>query len=360
MTSDLRREASAYARDRLQGESLLREPPHPELSVIFVVPIYRESVRRVLDLLSSLANLKEMEHGSFEVLAVINNGKDDGTTKFHAARNANRLVMELPVWKNTSPILPGVIFPEPVLKQAKEIRSKITAYMIDKSSAGCELETGNAGAARDRGLAEAVARYLQLERNGLVIFLDADVVIEDREYLNKVLETFMREPGLSVVSGSIDYRFDPDVSQPAERKREIAQLERYLAMRTWELLQGYLASGTADLLPADACIGAHVLSRAFEAAAFGGWPHRATGEDTAFGKQSGSKKRPELRVNAALRYQHWMGREFDPSVDQAPLPFATEEMEELTRKISASVQGRALLERINDPAVLLYRSISVR
>lgn len=356
MSVDLRNAVSAYIRDRLEGESLLREPPDRNLQAVFVVPVHREPIRRVLELMSSLAKLE----GNFEVLCVVNNGPDDGTSKFHEARNANALVMQLPLWRNADGFGSSIIFPESVLKQAREIRSSIPVFLIDKSSRGHELPKGNVGAARDRGLAEAAARFLRLERNGLVIFLDADVIVEDAAYLKKALEIFERELDLTVAAGGIDYRFDPDVSQPRERAREIDQLKQYLEMRKWELLNEFVQSGRVNLLPTNACIGSHVLARAFQAAAMGGWPHSGFGEDTEFGLTGNCKKADALRVNAALRYQHWMGREFDPSVDHAELPFTKEEMAELTRKISASEQGRAVLARLEDISSLLYRSISVR
>jgi hypothetical protein len=268
--------------------------------------------------------------------------------------------MHLPLWRNSDAFGSIVRFPESVLKQARDIRSSIPVYLIDKSSKGHELQKGNVGAARDRGLAEAAARFLQLERNGLVIFLDADVIVEDAAYFKKALEIFERDQNLTVVSGGIDYRFDPDVSQSRERLQETEKLKQYLELRKWELLNDFLQSGKTDILPIDACIGSHVLARVFQAAAFGGWPHSGLGEDMEFGAKGACKKYDTLRVNTALRYQHWMGRDFDPSVDQVVLPFTADQMNELVRKVSASEQGRALLARLGDISTLLYRSISVR
>lgn len=363
---ELRSAASAYARERLQGEDILTIPPAKNLRVTVVVPVCGEPLRRLFELFESLAKQEGLEAGEMEIICVINTGTNDGSTAFHADKNANLLLLELPFWKNRSGFGAEQKFPEAVLKQARDLSTKLPLLAIDKSSDDHVFKTPSTGSARDRGLAEAVSRYLGLEKNGLVIFLDADVIVEDSRFIKRALDAFEKDTTMIAATGGLDFRFDPDALQPRERKRENRQIGQYLKLRKWQAMQQFFNKGEADLLPENAFIGANMLARAYEAAAWGGFQKIVYTSDAMFGKDGRAFARAhggrietlkDLRVSTALRYQHWMGREFDPADDEVRLPFTDEEFEALERYIGASTQGQAFLDTLANPAVLLYQNL---
>lgn len=347
----------------------MREPPSEKLKATIVVPSCGEPLRRPLELFESLIKQESLSAGELEVLVVINNGPDDRTASFHTKRNANILLSELPLWRNRPSFGAEHKFPEETIRLAREIGSALPLFLIDKFSEGKTFSKGGIGAARDRGLAEAVSRFLGLERNGLMIFLDADVRVEDPLFVRKAIDLFERRKELIAGAGGLMYRADPDALQPVERKREIKQIEHYLLLRRWQAMNEYLHRGTADLLPTDAFIGACMLARAYEAAAWGGFKPISNSEDAEFGKdgrrfasKSGQVVEPlksALHVVTALRYQHWMGREFDPADDEVHMPFTEADYAGLKKKISASENGKQFLTRLEDPAVLLYQDLKL-
>ncbi len=354
--------ASAFVRKRLQDVSLIETPMHKHCRVCVVVPIYREPVHRVVNLLVSLARQQVLSEGDIEVLCVVNNGPDDGTNAWKAVKQSNALVMDLPLWRNSDGFGSHLRFPTEVLEACSEVRSVFPVYAINEP----ELATGTVGEARNRGLAEAAVRFDRQGKNGLVIFLDADVVIDDPNYLSQALRLFEQDKEIVAVSGGVKLVFDPDTRDETERLRLDALVERFLRRRRYQFLERFRQGEATRLMPSDAFVGQHILARSADAAAWQGFPDWKSGEDTEFGNrakqyamQEGKRvidKKVELTVVNAIRDSDRTGASLKWKLEEEAslTPVSEESYARLESLVAASDEGRALVDHIDEVARIVW------
>lgn len=300
---------SQYLRSTLEGEKLLREPMDENCAVTVLFPVHAEPIRRILELLESVSEQKDIAHEKIEVLCLVGNDVRDGSKEREKILRANQLILELPVWKNARG-LNGQRFSDETRARAALIREKLNAYAIDKSTPGEEIEACNVGKARNRLLAEAVHRYSRWERSGVLIMTDADTTFANPLHIQTVLKFFIENKNFVAGAGGVDYVFDPDTQTEVQRERIHEAFSNYVLTRRWNFLSNYLLHKPVNLCPADACFGGNIVCSSEAAAACGGFRPIGRLEDSyffrdisVFAERAGltAAALPHLRVNAALR-----------------------------------------------------------
>ena len=354
--------ASLFVRERLKGVSLIDTPMDVRCHVCVVLPVYSEPVHRVVNLLVSLARQRAIDPSVVEVICVVNRGPDDGSKAWKKAEQSNQLILDLPVWRNRSSFGGHLRFPLDVLDASAEVRSTIAAYAVEMQTSG----NGMVGEALNRGLAEATVRFDRVENNGIVIFFGADNVVDDPDYFAKALQLFQRNPKLVAASGGVRLLFDPDTRDEQERI-EIAELvERFLRRKKLAILQRFIQGLEIGLMKDDAFLGSNMLARSADAAAWGGFPDWKRNEDSAFGyaaKRYGEEEGKEVRdvkqtlsITSALRDSDRTGSSLKAQLEKerAMEPISVAEYEKLEQQVGATKEGRELIDRIEEPANILW------
>jgi len=165
----------------------------------------------------------------------------------------------------------------------KIIISGIKVRAIDKASQGRTLpqEKANVGGARNRGVAEAVARFYELKKNGIVAQSDADTRFTD-DYITSLIETFKERPKLIGLAGKIQFENNDPNDHLFYR---VAVFDEMVYCYN-NLIELYLTNEDDGGKPAFNSInfsGANMASRAYEAAIVDGVPEVSGGEDPQFG-----------------------------------------------------------------------------
>lgn len=372
--------AMTYLQRALLGENLINHPLHPNCEAAVLVPVMREPVKRVLNLLESLAAQIEVPEGAFEVLAVINRPTDNGSTDSKLAALANQAVLDLPVWRNRDPFEAAHKFSPQLLERCRKVREGVAAYAIDKSTPGNEIPDNNIGKARNRALAEGSLRFSRVGKNGLLIFTDADARFHDPRHIAKALALFESDPDMIAAAGGVDFVFDPDTEDPEMRSLLKNAYEQLMLWKRWQHLERFAKGEEVSVVPEGAFFGNHMLTRSSVAAEIGGIPYRAEFEDSVFGlrlsqyaetqeKRVGNMSR-SLRVQSALREsdRSWstFSKEVLDRVGLLPIliedPFdpgkqhvLTEEFYAMIRlKLEAEPQGKKLVQALDDIGRAIY------
>jgi hypothetical protein len=353
-------QASSFVRERLQDVSLIDTPMDKRGRVVIVVPVHRELVYRVVNLLMSLARQRGLGEGVLEVLCVVNNGPDDGTKIWKAAKQANQLVLDLPLWRNRDGFGSHLRFPEEVLDACQEIRESIPVFAIDAPS----LPSATVGEACNRGLAEATVRFDRAGKNGLVIFLGADNVVDDPEFLLKALHLFESNPKLVAGTAGVRMIFDPDTRDEKERTLIAESIENVLRRKRMMFLERFRQGQDVGLMAKDAFL--VLMARSADAAAWNGFPDWNRNEDSMFGYaakryalQKGREVRDvkdQLSIVSALRDSDRTAASLKPKLEEerGRESVSIEEYETLERLVGASKEGRELIDYMEEPAHILW------
>jgi len=280
------KKALFYFEQNLRGEQLIEIPQNPGCEIGVVVPAYGESPERILAQVFSLVGQKGVPPEQFEVIYIVNNGKDDGSKNFKEIFELNQAVLQLPIWKNRDNLEFLKSFPEEKRDFLRTIHERFNFFAVDKSSPESSISDCNIGKARNRGAAEECKRFYEAGKNGILMQTDADVLFDYEQYLEKAVFLFRSAPTLIGVSGSVDYEFSPDNKEelePEEIKKEWQDLVLLKASkRMSQFLQGQNKVEAHDFIGFG---GANTLSRSFETAVFGNMADRAAGEDTDFSRR---------------------------------------------------------------------------
>lgn len=357
--------ASSFVRDRLKGVSLIETPLDKRCRVIIVVPVYREPVHRVVNLLMSIARQSRLGEGATEVLCVVNNGPDDGTGRWKSAEQANRLVLDLPVWKNRDGFGSHLRFPIEVLDACKEISDSLPAFAIDAAM----NDVGTVGAACNRGLAEAATRFDRAGKNGVVLFLGADCVLDDPEFIVKTLKRFESNTNLVAATAGVRMIFDPDTRDEGERARVFQAIENVLRRKRMRVLERFRQGLPLELMARDAFL--VIMARSSDAASWGGFPDWNRNEDSQFGfaakryaADHGKEVldvKDELSVVSALRDSDRTGASLKLLIEEEKTkePVSLKEYEALERLVGASREGRELIDYLEEPAHIIWDDYKV-
>lgn len=365
---------SAYLQKALEGESLLREAIHPDCRLMVLFPVRDEPVRRILELLESVADQEGVSADAIEVLCLVNNDENDCSAMYSRSRRANELILNLPVWRNGD-ALSSMRFSEDVRSRAQALRKRLRAFVIDKSSPGTELRGCNIGRARNRLTAEAVHRFYRNGKTGLLLMTDADAVLSDPLHLHKLLQMQSDHPELLGGSGGIDFLFDPDTEDGRARESIQTRFSRHILEKRWRAISDFILKKRLDLAPPDAAYGAHLFFTTDAAARVGGFRALHRFEDSHFlrdlrriAARDGRRVStvPHLRVSTALRescrtdasFGHRI-RDGRTSTVKHPLngqsiALTEARLHELATEIAGTQEGRAFLRRIEHLPQVLY------
>jgi hypothetical protein len=374
--------ARAYLRRALQNEILIPERQHSACRLAVLFPVHNEPLRRVFELLESLADQDDISLNTFEVICLVNNDVDDGDPDHAYVRRRNELVLRLPVWQN-QPSSNEHLFDSETRNRAHALKKAIRAYVVDKSTPGKDLIGCTVGRARNRLLAEAAHRFHRHGEDGLILMTDADAQLPRRDYLRTAVDLFDNEPFFVGGAGAVQLVFDPDTQNAPERRAVRDRFDRHLLERRWDCLSRFILGKPVDMAPADACFGANILFRANAGAASGGFRPLARFEDAYFFQdlkrhaEAGgftTAPLPNLPVQAALRNSHRTGASFGYALqklnEQRPVmvrdPFTGRASElsgklfhDTVSKMAMRAEGRAFLRRLEHLPQVLYKNAFV-
>jgi len=232
-----------YLKDRTVDQGLINQEPSDELSMILVVPSYKEELSDLLKLCHSLQ--AQQNPIDFELIIVVNNHIND-----EEALAINQSLLE-------------------AQKQFDQFDFPI--YFIDKTNITNAKKAG-VGLARKIGLDEGLRRFYALGKNGILVCLDADCIVAE-DYVSQVNQFYNRNPKLDACSIGFKHRF-----------REIEDQAMLDAIVQYELhLRYYIQIQDWIELPyAFQTVGSAMAVRASAYAAQGGMPVLKAGEDFYF------------------------------------------------------------------------------
>lgn|GEM_PF-2105835 len=341
------------------GASLIDAPLHKGCRLAVIVPVYREPVFRVVNLLLSLARQRDIFSGEIEVLCVINQGPQDGSEAWKRAQQMNQLILDLPLWRNRDGFGSHLRFPSEVLDACAEIFQMLPVYSIEFTTSGEHL----IGEVLNRGLAESVVRFDRIGSNGIMNVIGADSIADDPDYLAKAIRCFEQDRRIVAANAGVRMVFDPDTPNEAERIALATQMEQYLRMRRAGILQRYLDGVDTRLMPSDAFV--NVLARTSDAASWGGYPDWKQNEDSMFGYRAKryAKSNNKLVKNAthdfsltvALRDSDRTGASLKPRLSsRTETQISKAEYERLEQMVAATKEGRELIDHLEEPANILW------
>ncbi|MCE9586117.1 glycosyltransferase family 2 protein [Candidatus Uhrbacteria bacterium] len=354
--------ASTFVRERLKGVSLIETPMDARCRVCIVIPVYDEPVHRIVNLLVSIARQRDVDPGTVEVVCVVNDGPSDGSRKWSMAELANRLILDLPFWRNRDSFGGHLRFPSDVLEACAEVRSAVPAYVVEMQTSG----SGVVGEALNRGLAEAAVRFDRTGKDGIVIFFGADNVVDDPDYVANAMRMFQKNKDLVAVSGGVRLLFDPDARVESQREIIADLVNRLLRRKRMNVLERFLQGKDPNLMASDAFLGSNILARSAEAAAWGGFPDWKQHEDSEFGYSAKEYAKAErkrvfdakdsLLITSALRDSDRTGSSLKQQLEKEREmePISVETYEKLELQVGATEEGRALIDRIEEPANILW------
>ncbi len=210
--------------------------------VVVVIPSYNESVDELTATLQSLVSAKEQSSYAPIVLVLINYKKDDAAEiKLHSSAVYAQLV--------------DLTFDLDVHFFIEELSHK----------------KAGVGLARKILMDTAFSYYAKLERDGVIVNLDADTQVQ-KNYFNCIHHFFQHNQSLDAASIAFAHRME---NVPQEEKDAIIEYELHL--RYFINMQRRIG------LPyAYQTIGSAMACRAFAYAKYGGMPKRQAGEDFYF------------------------------------------------------------------------------
>ncbi|MFA4890463.1 MAG: glycosyltransferase family 2 protein [Candidatus Paceibacterota bacterium] len=273
-------------------EKRIETPMHQECKVSVVIPVYAERKDIFSRTLLSFADQKDVDIDNFEVICVVNNSKETlGKIK---KENKDSLSMLTYLQNGDENLLPSDITnkEKEILNKIRD--SKINIFAIDKSTKekAFSKELANVGGARERGLAESIARFLENQnKNGIIAHTDADTRLGS-QYIASLLNAFDDESVVGV-TGPIQMEQGEDY---LNEKQKIDFTEMNKRFRTyWSKMQklfpnsDFIRKNIKDIIGETnneiSFNGANMASRAFAAAKVGGIDKIAGEEDTTFGKK---------------------------------------------------------------------------
>ncbi len=307
------KEINRYLSESLEGETRIAEPMHKECEVSVVIPVYAER-EYIFRPLLSLVEQQGIKKDQFETILVVNNppdapvrreAEDDAAygkrvARYQQAVSENKTVLgfidylrggELPQECTSDEIAQ--------LNQIKD--SGLRIFAVDKTTPenAFSPENSHVGSARNRGVAEAVARFRDIGKNGIIAQTDADTRFAPN-YIATLLDAFRSDPELTGLGGKHEHEIVDTDDVLLEQVAFLASVESNYETLMWLKEESILPAEEWPMF-----IGSNMTSRAFETALIGGVPKVPAGEDTLFGiklAMSGkARKAPELITYPADR-----------------------------------------------------------
>ena len=312
---DIRDKVVNYLNKNLpDSEERIAVPISPHCEVCVVIPAYGER-DYILRPMETLAAQKGINIDQYEVIIVVNNpGKEPIKSETESddiyrcklkhlsgAIEENQYILNLIRYINNEDV--DIKFREAEKEIIEMIKkSGVKIFAVDKASPGKTLPPAeaNVGGARNRGLAEAVARFYDLGRNGIIAHTDADTLV-DEYYVRNLLKAFKEKPEIIGLCG-ID---EDDLVDPRDVRGMDAYLRVMIAFHYDHLFWIIANESPGEKSTFINFCGSNMASRAFEAAVIGGIPKTNGSEDTRFGKSLGKIGKigigGDIRTASAIR-----------------------------------------------------------
>ena len=286
---------------RLKNEKLIEIPQKPECEIVVAVPVHNESVKRIFEQVKSLMN-QTYEPDKYEVIYIINNGsaeEQENDEGYKRIIETNKKILDLPLWKNSNS--DNIAF-SPLEEQdfIKNAREKLNLFVVDKSTLGNEITNCNVGRARNRVLAEATQRFLNNNKNGIILHTDADSIFNNPNHLEIVDKTFKDDPSAIAIAGGVKYILSLDDS----RHEKAPEIEKHLLkaelLKRIKIIANYLNDSSEKFADSNTRFsGSHMIAKGYESALIGGFDDANKAEDVNFGK--------DLENYAAKNNKHVLG-----------------------------------------------------
>lgn len=282
-----------------ETEQRIEQPMHPECGVSIVIPACKER-DYVLRCLDSFASQEGVSPNQFEAIFVINNSsqepprdnENNETLKAHKRRVA--LYHEsLDDNQETLKVLRDIQDGNTgdLSKEEREIaervkQSGIHFFVVDKASSGKELplQFANVGGARNRGTAEAVSRFLSIQKNGIIAHTDADARLNP-DFMRNLIDVFAQNPDVVGVAGGV--KLEALEGKEAVPSEYAVQEEMRWAYRcvVKDLIARKMVAKGREAGPGVEFFGPSMAGKAFETALVNGIKKTAGGEDTNLGER---------------------------------------------------------------------------
>ncbi|KKT86700.1 MAG: hypothetical protein UW86_C0024G0001 [Microgenomates group bacterium GW2011_GWA1_Microgenomates_45_10] len=281
-----------------QTEERIKEPMNPNCEVCVVLPAYSER-KYILRPIASLAKQRGVNFDQFELIFVVNNPpsvpeRDPLGMEYDYTRRVELYNEGIGDNQETLKLIRyirGENVDVALTEEEKEIiaevkKSGLRIFAIDKASEGKALppEDANVGGARNRGVAEAVARFYEyVHRNGIIAQSDAEIKFPE-SYVKDLITIFRGKPDLIGVTGYVGAEDSPEDSALFRKLFVIGEVRNRYIDLTGRLV---VDEETKEIVPMEPVSfdGSNMASRAFEAAMVGGVPKIPGGEDPAFGSR---------------------------------------------------------------------------
>ena len=248
--------------DRILKEGSSALPPlNPDCVITILVPVYDESVTRIKEQITAFAKQRFTKNHA-EMVFIVNNPSIKTTSPSVLKNNAA------------------------VINHLKRKNKTMTVHVIDRSSKSHELKLGNVGEARNFGIHVVAKRYLDQQRDGIIIQLDADTIPPNSNYLKTVWHDFNKEKAFGA-AGGVKFVLSLDSQKTKERafyKKHLSTIRDFIH---WNFYLAALQSPSESLgirVQPTTFSGAHMISRAVAAICAGGIRPIGVAEDVFFGR----------------------------------------------------------------------------
>lgn len=299
----LKETAREYVEKHLpQTEERIGIPMDPACVLSLVIPAYGER-EHVFRLLASLAEQRGTSPEEFEAIVVVNNPTHAPTRlenepetvyrsrceHFLRARQDNQETLSILAHITTGAASSDLSDDE---REAIDLLKEhgVKVHIVDKASDGKTLpeEVANVGGARNRGTAEAIERFLEIDRNGIVAHTDADTRL-DPDYLRNLIDAYTRRPDAIGVTGEVIMEHDKDaLDDELFRLKHLQRLYKKLILAYHHALFHQRSRPHESFEMQAKTVGPSMSARAYQTALADGIPTVGKGEDTRFGERLSS------------------------------------------------------------------------
>lgn len=236
-----------YLEKRALYTQLIKEKPNKNLEIIVVIPCFNEP-----DLIKTLNSLwsSQRTEKKTEIIIVINSSEK---SSLEIIEKNQQTYDETKVW----------------ISQHKD--DNLSFYLINEEN--LPKKFAGVGLARKIGMDEAVRRFVELEKDGIIVGFDADSLCE-KNYLTEIEKTFRQNPKTNAASIYFEHPLEGEEFSSEVYKR-ILQYDLYLRYYIHALRY-------AGLPYAYHTIGSSFAVKASVYAKQGGMNRRKAGEDFYF------------------------------------------------------------------------------
>lgn len=234
-----------YLQNQASKKNLIDDAPDPGLEIVVIIPCFDEP--NLTECLHSLILSQKSGEIKIEVIIIVN-----------YPENADAAI---------------ILRSEQLIKQVEELKQQIKpGFPIFTYTAVFPERKAGVGLARKTGMDEATRRFAELDRQGIIVNLDADCTVAS-DYLYKIARYFEDNPRIWAAGVQFEHRTGPGM----ERALKEAIIEYELHLRYFIAAQRHIG------LPfAYQTVGSCMTVRSTAYEKMGGMNVRQAGEDFYF------------------------------------------------------------------------------